>query len=229
MTTEPLTDPEPSPRFGRTKTRVLELLRAADGPLSAQDVAATAGLHANTARFHLDSLVDSGLATRDSENAGRLGRPRMVYRATGGGQAPGRRSYRLLAEMLTSMVVTGMERPGEAAVAAGREWGRYLVERPHPAQRVEIADALHRIRDVMTSAGFVTDPVYEDGGDAVLDIRECPFRELAEQHRDVVCSLHLGLMRGATEEIRAPVTGTSLTPFVSPSLCTARLRPSGGA
>lgn len=223
MRTEHLTDPAPSPALGRTKARVLDLLREAGEPLSAHDVATAAGMHANTARFHLDSLVASGLATRGSENAGRLGRPRMAYRAVATEPSPGRRSYRLLAEMLTGMIVTGMAAPEEAAVAAGREWGRYLVERPHPSQRVGIADALHRIREVLFNAGFGTDPARQEGGEAVLAIRECPFRELAEQHRDVVCSLHLGLLQGAAEETRAPVTSTELEPFSEPSLCIARL------
>jgi len=39
----------------------------------------------------------------------------------------------------------------------------------------------------------------------------------------VICSLHLGLMRGALERMRAPVTADRLDPFVEPSLCVARL------
>ena len=54
-------------------------------------------------------------------------------------------------------------------------------------------------------------------------MHRCPFRDLAEQHGDVVCSVHLGLIRGALAEIGAPVTATRLEPFVEPSLCRARL------
>jgi predicted ArsR family transcriptional regulator len=224
MSPQALTDPAPSPVLGETKARVLELLRAAPGPVAVTDVAAQAGLHANTARFHLEGLVEAELATREREDPGGPGRPRTVYRATGGEAAGGRRSFRLLAEMLTSIITATVEQPVSSAVAAGREWGRYLVERPHPAHRVDLADALSRIRRVLTDAGFGTDPVAEEGGDAVLAIRECPFRELAEQHRDVVCSLHLGLMEGAAAEVRAPVGATALEPFVAPTLCVARLR-----
>ena len=57
-------------------------------------------------------------------------------------------------------------------------------------------------------------------------MHRCPFRDLAEEHGDVVCSVHLGLIRGALA-VGAPVTATRLEPFVEPSLCRARLGKSG--
>jgi len=39
----------------------------------------------------------------------------------------------------------------------------------------------------------------------------------------VICSLHLGLMRGALARMRAPVGADRLDPFVEPSLCVAQL------
>jgi predicted ArsR family transcriptional regulator len=216
---------DPAPALGQTKARVLGLLRAADGVLGVTEVAARAGLHVNTARFHLDGLVEAGLATRAREDAGTPGRPRMVYRAADEASPGHRRSFRLLATMLISMISAAVEQPVAAAVAAGHEWGRYLVDRPYPAQRVDAAEALDRIRRVLLEVGFLADPVTAEQGQAVLAIRGCPFRELAEQHQDVVCSLHLGLMEGAAAEVRAPVGTATLEPFVEPSLCVARLGP----
>lgn len=40
-----------------------------------------------------------------------------------------------------------------------------------------------------------------------------------------MCSLHLGLMRGALKEVRAPLGVDRLEPFVGPSLCLAHLTP----
>ena len=62
-----------------------------------------------------------------------------------------------------------------------------------------------------------------DGRHYQLCLHQCPFREVAEHHQEVICSLHLGLMRGALARMRAPVTADRLDPFVEPSLCTARL------
>jgi predicted ArsR family transcriptional regulator len=62
-----------------------------------------------------------------------------------------------------------------------------------------------------------------------LQLRQCPFLEVARQHRDVICALHLGLMRGALDLMRAPVTADELAPFVEPGLCVARLTARDGA
>lgn len=221
MSNQGLVDPTPGPTLGASRTRVLELLRAADAPVSVHDIAGRTGLHPNTVRFHLDGLVEAGLAERGNADAGRPGRPRAVYRVTAEPDG-GRRSYRLLAEMLTSLVVGVVEQPTHAAVQAGEAWGRYLVDRPAPSQPVDVTDALDRVTRMLTDAGFTLDPV-DDTETPVLALRHCPFREIAEGHRDVVCALHLGLLQGALDEVHAPLSTDKLEPFVEPSLCLAHL------
>ena len=71
---------------------------------------------------------------------------------------------------------------------------------------------------------FAPEPVADRPGppDRVR-LRHCPFLELAEPHRDLVCPLHLGLMQGALAELRAPITVTALIPFAEPTACLAHL------
>lgn len=223
MSEQTLIDPNPGPVLGASRARVLDVLHAAGGPVGVQEIATRTGLHPNTARFHLDGLVEAALAERDVEERAQPGRPRMVYRARVADGTPNQRSYRLLAEMLTSLVSETLPQPDEAAVEAGEAWGRYLVERPPPLQRVNADEGIRRLSTVLADAGFAPGPV-PDADPTVIPLRHCPFREIAEQHRDVVCSLHLGLMRGVLGEIRAPVTAERLEPFVEPSLCLAHLR-----
>jgi predicted ArsR family transcriptional regulator len=54
-------------------------------------------------------------------------------------------------------------------------------------------------------------------------LHDCPFREVAQHHQEVVCSLHLGLMRGALDRMRAPLTVDRLEPFASPGVCVTHL------
>ena len=61
-------------------------------------------------------------------------------------------------------------------------------------------------------------------GQQQVGLRHCPFLELADGGSDVVCPVHLGLMRGALEAWNAPVTVEKLEPFVEPDLCLAHLR-----
>ena len=146
----------------------------------------------------------------------------MAYRAVGSGEPAGRRRYRLLAEMLTSLIAGMLPKPGEAAEEAGREWGRYLTEQPPPYQRLDAGEAVERLTATVAEIGFAPEAV-TDGTQYQLRLRQCPFREVAENHQDVVCQLHLGLMQGALAQMRAPVTADRLQPFAEPSLCIADL------
>jgi len=240
MDASTLTDPgSPDAGLGASRRRVLQTLRAAATPVGVQEVCDATGLHANTARFHLDGLVTAGLAQRHAEDRGRPGRPRMVYQATATEDpAAGMRSYRLLAEMLTGLVTHALPEPGPAAVAAGQVWGRFLAQRPAPLQRVDAHEAVRRLTAVLTDVGFAPGPVQAEpttvaagagrstaSGGRVIPLHHCPFREVAVQQRDVVCSLHLGLIRGVLNEVRAPVHADRLDPFVEPTVCLAHLSP----
>ena len=221
MDVKALLAPDAGPPLGQRRADVLDLLRAARSPVGVREIADRTGLHPNTARFHLDALVDAGLATRASQARAAPGRPSMAYQAVEGG-APGRRQYRLLAEMLASLIAVVLAQPGEAAVEAGREWGRYITERPAPFQRTNARGAVEGLAATLRELGFAPEAV-ADGAGYQLRLRQCPFREVAEVHQDVVCQLHLGLMQGALDQMRAPVTVAGLQPFAEASLCVAHL------
>lgn len=83
-------------------------------------------------------------------------------------------------------------------------------------------EAIERLAATLEEIGFAPEAV-ADGTRYQLRLRQCPFREVAEVHRDVVCELHLGLMQGALEQMRAPVAADRLQPFAEPGLCIAYL------
>lgn len=234
------------PALGQRRADVLDVLRSASEPLRVQEVARRTGVHANTARFHLDALVEAGLATREAQARATPGRPSFAYRATAHAATAGHRQYRLLAEMLSSLIEGLLPDPGQAAAEAGREWGRYLTERPAPYQRITAAEAISRLLAVLAEIGFAPETGSAGAQQFVPEagpagarraapepgaagsrrevwLRRCPFREVAEHRRDVVCQLHLGLMQGVLEQLRAPVTATQIHPFAEPSLCIAEL------
>ena len=198
------------------------MLRAVGSPVGVREVADRMGLHPNTARFHLDALVDAGLAVRAPQARVAPGRPSTGYQAAEGGGIAGRRQYRLLAEMLTSLISGVLPRPGEAAAEAGRQWGRYLTSQPAPYQRVDTDQAVQGLTEVLEQIGFAPEAVAE-GARHQIQLRRCPFREVAENHPDVVCELHFGLMQGVLDQMRAPVTVDRLEPFAGPALCIAYL------
>jgi predicted ArsR family transcriptional regulator len=220
-----LADPPPEFPAGARRTEALAQLRQADHALSAAEVAQAMGVHVNTARLHLDGLVDEGLAERTSEPRDTRGRPRILY--TSEGTAPGPRSYELLAEMLTGLVST-LEAGASATVELGKMWGRHLIERPAPSERVDANEALSRLESLLDKVGF--QPEVDPHGEGVeVRLRHCPFREVAQKHTDVVCAIHLGLMQGALDELGAPIAATSLEPFATPQTCLAHLKVTGAA
>jgi predicted ArsR family transcriptional regulator len=215
-------------RAGVSRQRILELLRAAPDGLGVQELAERTGLHGNTVRFHLERLVSDGVAHRRVEERNEPGRPRLSFTATPRPDpARDSRNYQFLAEILASYVAGTAGQPAAAAVEAGRTWGRYLTERPAPYQRVSEEEAVSRLLRILDDIGFAPELAADDP--RTIRIPHCPFREVAETHREVICSIHLGLMRGALDEMGAPVTADRLIPFVEPSLCLAHLTPVNGA
>jgi predicted ArsR family transcriptional regulator len=214
---DPAAAASPSGRRGQ----VLALLQDAAEPMTAAQVATATGLHINTARFHLEGLAADGHATRSAEARELPGRPRVLYAADGASARP--RSYRLLAEMLTGLVDT-LPDPQAAAAEAGHAWGRHLIERTAPSERVDSDEALGRLARVLAAAGFEPEIHTEHPTQPEIHLPHCPFQEVAVRHQGVVCGLHLGLMQGALAELRAPLEATALEPWVTPTLCVARLR-----
>jgi predicted ArsR family transcriptional regulator len=200
------------------------VLQAARAPLGVNEIASQVGLHANTTRFHLDALIEQGLVERAIEERDVPGRPRTLYTATADSARTGRRSYRLLAEILTSYLATHTKQPARAALDAGEAWGRFLTQRPAPFRRVDAAAATRQLVETLDDIGFAPEAVTA-GRERKILLHHCPFREAAEEHRDVVCTVHLGLMRGMLTELDAPIEAEGLDPFVEPNLCITRLTP----
>ncbi|TYB41540.1 helix-turn-helix transcriptional regulator [Actinomadura chibensis] len=201
------------------RREVLEALRAADGPLGVADVARRLGVHANTARFHLDALAAEGAVERSVEEPSGRGRPRTVYAPRPGMDRGGARGYRLLAQILLSRLASAGPGARADATRAGREWGRYLVDRPPPFRPTSEADAAGRLTALLADLDFDPKPAAD-----VIRLRHCPFLELAEEYGPLVCDVHLGLMQGALEELDAPLAADRLEPFAEPGACVAHLR-----
>jgi len=216
-----LTDPAVDPSLGTRRTEVMDTLAAAKEPLTASAVAERTGLHLNTARFHLDGLVNDGLATRTVEGRATPGRPRILYSDRAGGGGP--RSFGLLAEMLTGLV-SSLDGAGEAATKVGRSWGLRLVEEDASPEPPTADEALMRLNGVLDAIGFQPEISIRSDGKVELHLHHCPFQEVAVRHSEVVCALHLGLMQGTLSGLGAPLTADSVQPFVSSNLCTATLR-----
>jgi len=220
--------PGPRPSEGR-RAALLDELRT--GPASVAGLAARLGVHPNTVRLHLAALVVDGLVEEVASPGPRgPGRPALVYRATRR-MPQGPDHYRELAGALLDALVHGDD-AAPRALEAGRAWGARVARTrdaaagaagraPGPA-----ADAPHDdlapLMALLDDVGFAPERVERD-----VALRQCPFLDLVEGQRMVVCRVHLGLMQGALATWRSGVEIDRLEPFVEPDLCLAHVRRTG--
>ena len=198
------------------RRRLYEVVTSHPGPVNRDEAASEAGIGRALAVYHLDKLVESGLLTASYQRPpGRrgpgAGRPAKVYARSDREFAvtvpP--REYELAARLLVQAVEADpSDRSRAVLAAAARRLGTELGSafRPSPAGRDagerDAAGPEAGERDVK---GVLTQQGYEpcDGADGVIRLRNCPFHQLTEQHREVVCGMNLALVEGLVDGLGA--------------------------
>lgn len=194
--------------------------------MSIIEIAEELGVHPNTVRFHLESLVADHQVEQVEHGRKGPGRPPLMFAAIRQMDRGGTRQYRLLAEILT-MALASDQDPRTKAMAAGRAWGRTLESGAQPpAEGASAEEAIDNLVVVLDDLGFAPELRTSDG-EQLVGLRHCPFLELAETGGSVVCPIHLGLMQGALETWEAPVSIDRLDAFVEPDLCLAHITSAG--
>jgi predicted ArsR family transcriptional regulator len=195
--------------------------------MSITAIADKLGVHPNTVRFHLDTLVSDGRVEHVEPDSRRPGRPPLMFRAVRQMDRGGARHYRVLAEILINGLAAERN-PGDKALEAGRAWGRQLESPAHRAKGIGAEESVDDLVGVLDELGFAPER-RESDEEKQVGLRHCPFLELAETRTSVVCPIHLGLMQGALEKWEAPVAVNRLEAFVEPDLCLAHLSLEGTA
>jgi len=207
------------------RRRLYEVVTSQPGPVSRDEAASAAGIGRALAVYHLDKLVESGLLTASYQRPpGRsgpgAGRPAKMYARSDREFAvtvpP--REYELAARLLVQAVEADpSDRSRTALAEAARRLGTELGSafRPSPAERdaggrdAAGPDAGERdVKGVLTQQGY--EPCC--GADGVIRLRNCPFHQLAEQHRELVCGMNLALVEGLVEGLGADGWHPALDP-----------------
>ncbi len=175
----------------------LELARS-PRPLATADVAESLALHPNTVRPHLERIRDVGLLEVRTETRTGVGRPQHLYSLATSAPSLGLEppTFPLLARMLVRLAESAGA-SGEDAAEVGRDQGR-----ADAGLHANAASCLEALVAQLDSLGF--DPAVDgsdDGETAVVAFAHCPFRDLAEAHPELVCSLHRGMVEGFVEGV----------------------------
>lgn len=191
-------------------------------PVGRDAAAAAAGVPRSVAAFHLDKLAEAGLLEVEYRRPeGRrgpgAGRPAKLYRRAAldvSFAVPARR-YDVVAELLARAVTSGDGAAGLATVAReeGRSLGAALAGSP----------TLDALVELMSTRGY--EPVVDAKGEVVL--HNCPFRALAEEHRDLVCGMNLELVQGVLEGAGARAANLEAHLEPAPGCCCVVVRPAG--
>lgn len=198
--------------------------------LTAAELADRLDLHVTTVRFHLDQLV-AGQLLESEFRAGRVGRPRKVYRFMPGAMARTTEgeAYRALAELLAEAWEGDENGVPLTPEQAGWRWAAGHADvgpgDQEPAHSVGAwLGKVGRTVDLLARWGYVPELRTTDGGHtAELTLVDCPFLALAETKPEVVCGVHRGLLRGAMDAVGETETEVTLRPFVAPGRCLATI------
>lgn len=207
------------------RARVLEVLRD-ESELDAATLAERLGLHVNTVRTHLNLLEEAGLVEVIVEDRDRPGRPKLLYRpAADSGLSPGpaEGGYRFLAQIMASYLDAISEDTSTAAEQAGRAWGSFLAAKPIPFSEPDAEEAVTHLMGMLEEFGFAPKLDQTDHASPEIVLHRCPFLDVAREHQEVVCSIHLGLMRGAVAQLDASVEVRDLIPWARPGACVSHL------
>jgi len=169
------------------------------------ELTAATGLHANTVREHLQRLVEGGFVVQTTERRTTRGRPRVLYSvATGGPDASSPIARRKVAE----------------AAARGDLMRRVMPETGTPSLPEDAVHQLDAIVEHLTESGY--DPVVDEN-ELTLDLSPCTHAAAHPEQRDVLCSVHLGLMQGVLSEAGGPLAIGGMRPVCNPTDCVVNL------
>lgn len=197
---------------------VLTALRRGKSPIRVRDLADQLGLHENTVREHFEGLVESAHAQRVQLVSSGRGRPSYGYRAREDFVAqvePAAREYASLALVLARQLAAIGDDPRQIAISAGEEWARQFVD---PVQKIsESKIAIRkRIIEILESLGYSPKPHAKKN---VIRLHTCPLLSAAQLEPEIICSVHLGLVRGLVTLAGQNPDEVELTQFAEPGSC----------
>ena len=111
------------------RRRVLRAVQESASPVSAAELAQDLGLHHNTVREHLESLVKQGMVSMTPVSTGRRGRPTLRYQVTAPDPIEVLVSYTTLLDAVAQTLGEG-EEARQVALTIGRRWAAESATQP---------------------------------------------------------------------------------------------------
>jgi predicted ArsR family transcriptional regulator len=195
--------------------RVRILKELLQGERDTSQLVQATGLRSGSVRYHLNILISEGLVekfTRHQE--GDVGRPPIRYRLRAAGVAQGIpfRQYRLLSEVLLSVISETLPREEQdrALYAAGKQVGQQLIGGIAAEASVAEWDPGLFVQVFLHGAlprmGSLTTVMDQDEDSVRYRAMTCPFQELALKRTRMICdTFDKGFHEGVAESLGSQV------------------------
>lgn len=200
------------------RQRLYDLVATGRGAVGRDDAAAALGISRELAAFHLDRLAEAGLLETEYRRRGDrtgpgAGRPAKLYRRAAGEIAislPPRR-YELAADLMATALSRLDRRSGPDAVeAVARECGVAVGAAARSTAELQPG----RRRLVTALLGILRRSGFEprvDKADGTVRLGNCPYSDLASEHRDLTCGMNLAWAKGVVDGLGS-FASAQLTP-----------------
>lgn len=191
------------------------MLDELDEPVTVTRIASVTHLHENTVRSHLDALERIGAVSRQLAPTHARGRPAWLYSASRDREESELMGF---AQALVEALRRESPSPRRAAVAAGRGWGQRVGAASPPSSPE--TTRCEWITGVLDDLGFEPELALTDDADTTcLRVTRCPLLDVARSDSEIVCGIHLGMVRGALRAGGFAESGVRLLPFEEPGAC----------
>lgn len=176
--------------------------------VTVQEIADNFDIHPNVARLHLSKLEDVNMLISETKKTGKGGRPSRLYRLSDDViqlNFPFR-DYQLLSKIAIESFISLGEEGKKALYNTGKRFGSEMIEqeisRNQNTENFTFEQKLTLIRNAATMAGFYPEfEANEDFTKIYFQIFNCPFKELAQEHTETVCTTHYEFLKGMFEAL----------------------------
>jgi predicted ArsR family transcriptional regulator len=192
-----------------TRYSIYEYITKNHKNVTVQEIADKFSIHPNVARLHLSKLEDVNMLKSENRKTGKGGRPSRIYQLSDDVielNFPFR-DYHLLAKIAIESMVQLGEIAEPALYETGRRFGYELMENQITkygltSDQLTFDQKVEIFKSTCTMLGFYPDLYIQEGQKKLhLQVFNCPFREIAKEHKSTTCNMHIAFIKGLLESL----------------------------
>jgi predicted ArsR family transcriptional regulator len=196
-----------------TRFYIYQYITECHHEVTVQEVADQFNIHSNVARHHLARLEDINMLNSKMVKTGKSGRPNKFYRISDDIiqlHFPFR-DYMLLAKTAIETIVSLGEEGRKALFLIGKRFGAEMIEQEITKKSISVSkldfnQKLDILKFASVLAGFYPElKGNQEKTTIYFQIHNCPFKEIAQNHKETVCNMHKEFLKGMVEELFSSV------------------------